>query len=400
MSLLDFEYQLSPYYHKGHKEYRAYCRKFVKENLEPYAEDWIKKGKFNIHEYSKTLAEYGGIWYFPFGHCNTKWNGYDWDPFFQIIFYQEFAKPVFLAKSHVHRICIDPIEMFGKSEVHKNALKQISTGDKLICLAISEMSGGSDVKSIKTTATLSKDGKHYIVNGNKYWITAGLRADYFVTAVRTGTVEDGRNGVSLFLIPRTKGVYTSRLSLQGLNLSDTAVVTFANVKVPKENIIGELNKGWKPLMMNFNLERFCICCDVISYCIVCVEETIKWAQKRFTFGKQLIKHQVIRHKIANMSRKVLSCQSLLERVAYQLKNDRHMKYDKSIARNIALLKVHATETFQYCTIEASQIFGGRSYCIGGIAAKVERCYRYVRATSIYGGSAEIMLNLAMKQAKL
>eukprot|EP01084_Bolivina_argentea_P164811 286478_1 len=240
MSLLDFEYQLSPYYHKGHKEYRAYCRKFVKENLEPYAEDWIKKGKFNIHEYSKTLAEYGGIWYFPFGHCNTKWNGYDWDPFFQIIFYQEFAKPVFLAKSHVHRICIDPIEMFGKSEVHKNALKQISTGDKLICLAISEMSGGSDVKSIKTTATLSKDGKHYIVNGNKYWITAGLRADYFVTAVRTGTVEDGRNGVSLFLIPRTKGVYTSRLSLQGLNLSDTAVVTFANVKVPKENIIGEL----------------------------------------------------------------------------------------------------------------------------------------------------------------
>ena len=182
--------------------------------------------------------------------------------------------------------------------------------------------------------------------------------------------------------------------------SDTATVTFVNVKVPKENIIGELNKGWKPLMTNFNLERFCICCDVISYCIVCVNESIKWSQQRSTFGKKLIDHQVIRHKIANMSRKVIAVQSLLERVAYQLKVDRYMKSDKSIARNIALLKVTATNTLQYCTVEASQIFGGRSYVRGGVAAKIERLYRYARATAIYGGSSEIMLNLAMKQAKL
>jgi len=135
-------------------------------------------------------------------------------------------------------------------------------------------------------------------------------------------------------------------------------------------------------------------------CRVCVDESIDWAQERKTFGKRLIDHQVIKHKIANMSRKTLACQSFLERVAYQMKYDPYGSKDKSLVRNVSLLKVQCSKTCQYCAIEASQIFGGRSYVRGGRGGKIDRIYRSIRAESIAGGSEEIMLDLAMRQAKL
>merc|ERR1712154_168510 len=113
--------------------------------------------------------------------------------------------------------------------------------------------------------------------------------------------------------------------MQGAELNDTAAVTFANVKVPMENLIGIENQGFKPLMQNFNYERFMVCCDMVSQQRRAIEESIKWAKERKTFGKKLIRHQVIRHKIANMSRKCIACQSMLERVAYQLKFDQYGK---------------------------------------------------------------------------
>eukprot|EP01083_Nonionella_stella_P235146 827150_1 len=125
-------------------------------------------------------------------------------------------------------------------------------------------------------------------------------------------------------------------------------------------------------MTNFNRERFIICANLVAMCRICVNEAISWAQERKTFGKQLIKHQVIRHKIANMSRKTLACQSFLERVGYQMKYDPYGSKDRSVVRNVSLLKVQCSQCLQYCTIEASQIFGGRSYVRGGRGGAVER----------------------------
>ncbi len=149
--------------------------------------------------------------------------------------------------------------------------------------------------------------------------------------------------------------------MQGRNAADTAAVTFSNVKVPVDNLIYEENKGFIPLMTNFNRERFIICAMMVADCRICVDESIKWAQERKTFGKRLIEHQVIKHKIATMARKVIACQSFLERVAYQMQNDPYGERDKSLIRNVSLLKVQCSQTMQYCTIESSQIFGGRSY---------------------------------------
>ena len=132
----------------------------------------------------------------------------------------------------------------------------------------------------------------------------------------------------------------------------------------------------------------------------CLEDAIEWSRERKTFGKLLVSHQVIKHKIADMSRQIISAQLFLEKIAYQLSFDKLGRNDKSIARNVALLKVHCSKTLQNVTIECSQILGGRSYVRGGRAGRIEEAYRSVRAGAIAAGSEEIMYNLAIKQSKV
>eukprot|EP01084_Bolivina_argentea_P232732 392183_1 len=399
-TLVDFSKQLTPYYTTAHQEYRLHIRKFIQSEILPNVETWCKNGNIpNVKQLIKKMIKHGGLWSFPFG-LGT-WNGNEFDEFYQIIFHQEFDITAIGSGLWIHAYIIDPLRYYGTSNIHKLCLQQIANGDAFISLAISELKGGSNVAEIETFA--QKQNNNWIINGSKYWITNGGRADYFLTLVRT-SIQKGRDGLSVFLIPRnTAGVYVDRLNLQGHILDFTACITFKNVIVPNEYIVGELNKGFKIIVNNFNRERFNICCRMVVWSSLCINECIQWCKERKTFGKKLINFQVIRHKIANMSRKTIACQSMLERIAFQLKQSRlniNKINDASIPRNIALLKVECSKTCQYCTIEASQCFGGRSYVMGGRGAKVERLYRMIRAMAIGGGSEEILLDFAVRQCKL
>jgi alkylation response protein AidB-like acyl-CoA dehydrogenase len=139
-----------------------------------------------------------------------------------------------------------PLVKFGKKPLIDRILPGILNGDKRICLAITEPDAGSDVANLGCEAKLSEDGKHYIVNGEKKWITNGIWCDYFTTAVRTGTKESGMNGVSVLLIERSMGgVSTRKMDCQGVWSSGTTYITFEDVKVPVENLIGKENQGFK-----------------------------------------------------------------------------------------------------------------------------------------------------------
>jgi alkylation response protein AidB-like acyl-CoA dehydrogenase len=141
-------------------------------------------------------------------------------------------------------IALPPIFYFGSPYLQEKIIRPVLAGDKTICLAITEPYAGSDVANLKATATLTPDGKHYILNGEKKWITNGVWADYFVVAARTGG--DGMGGITMFIAERgMPGLDTRAVACQGNVGSGTAYVTFENVKVPKENIVGELNKGFK-----------------------------------------------------------------------------------------------------------------------------------------------------------
>jgi len=278
----------------------------------------------------------------------------------------------------------------------KKAVSGILDGSKTICLAITEPWGGSDVANLHTTAKKSADGKHYIVNGEKKWITNGVFADYFTTAVRTGG--PGMKGVSLLVIERGPGVETKQMSCMGVWASGTSYITFEDVKVPVENLVGKENRGFKYIMNNFNHERWSIVVQANRFARVCLEESIKFAQRRRAFDKYLIDQPVIRAKIAEMGRQVMATHAALEDLTYQFSRMPEPLQPYALGGHTALLKVQATKTFEFCAREAAQIFGGNSYTRGGQGEKVERLYREVRAYAIPGGSEEIMMDLGVRQA--
>ena len=225
-----------------------------------------------------------------------------------------------------------------------------------------------------------------------------MKANYFTVAVRTDPTKKGMKGVSLVLIEANrKGVYRSRMKTQGWLSSTTTYVIFKNVTIPKTNLIGKLNDGFRPIMHNFNHERFVFAAMSCRFSRVCLEDAIKFARTRKTFGKRLIDHQVIRHKIAEMVMRIEPCFAMLEQIAHKMKSGLG---DRQIGGPIALVKVQSTKCMEYCAREAVQVFGGRGYIRGGRAARVERLYREVRVMAIAGGSEEVLTDLAMRQAKL
>ena len=206
-------------------------------------------------------------------------------------------------------------------------------------------------------------------------------------------------GISLLLIEKTMpGVTTRKMKCSGVWSSGTTYITFEDVKVPVENLIGEENNGFKCIMYNFNHERWWVVVQTIRFARVCLEESIRHASVRKTFGKKLIQHPVIRAKIANMARQIEATQCWLEVITHQMNSMTVEQQRERLGGAVALLKAQATRTFEYCAREAAQVYGGLSYTRGGKGEKVERLYREVRAYAIPAGSEEIMLDLGVRQA--
>jgi len=293
----------------------------------------------------------------------------------------------------INSMALPPLIAGGHPDVQKLVIEPVVKGYKNISLAISEPGSGSDVSNIRTSA--KREGDYYIVNGSKKWITGGLWADYFTMAVRTGD-KPGMGGISLLLIDRnTPGIDIRKMQTQGDNAHNTTFITLENVKVPAKNLIGKENMGFMLILRNFNHERFVIASSATRQSRVCFEQAFKYAMTRKTFGKRLVDHQIIRFKLAEMAQRIESLQDSVERVAYQFSKGIP---DAQMGGACALLKVNCSKTLEFCAREASQIFGGAAVVREGKGMVVERIYREVRAIAIPGGSEEILLDLAIRQA--
>ena len=266
---------------------------------------------------------------------------------------------------------------FGSPALQEKVAPGCLSGDKFICLAITEPYAGSDVAALRCTAVKDPSGKFYVVNGEKKWITNGVFADFFTVAVRTGG--EGASGISLLVVERGPGVTTKQMDCMGVWSSGTTYITFEDVKVPVENLIGEENEGFKYIMSNFNQERLGIVYQALRFARVCLEESFLYAHSRKTFGKRLIDHPVIRAKLAEMARHVEATQAMSDNLTYQTTRLPREHAMLLLGGDTALLKVQATRTFELCAREAAQIFGGNSYVRGGRGEKIERLYREVRA---------------------
>ena len=188
-------------------------------------------------------------------------------------------------------ISLSVILKYCNSESLKHRItEECLAGKKKICLAVTEAFAGSDVAGMRTTATKSKDGSHYLISGTKKWITNGVFCDYFITACKTD------KGMSVFLVERGEGLETQIIKTSYSTAAGTAFVTYDNVKVPAENLLGTEHKGFAVVMNNFNHERWFMACAVIRQMRVVTEECLKWSNQRLVFGKRLIEQPVIRGK--------------------------------------------------------------------------------------------------------
>jgi acyl-CoA dehydrogenase len=378
----------TPHFNASHDAWRKTVRQFVDREIAPHVNAWDEEGKFP-RELHRRAAEIGliGLGYpEEYGGVN---DGVD--VFHSIIASEELARAGsggLVAGLMTHGIGLPPVIALGSDDLKARVAPGVLDGTRLIALAVTEPSGGSDVAAIRTRAV--RDGGDYVVNGEKTLITSGMRADWLTTAVRTGG--PGAGGLSFLLIDaESPGVSRARLDKMGWWMSDTASIRFDDVRVPAGNLIGAENSGFSGIVANFNGERLGMAAQAIAFARVAVEDAAAWAITRETFGKPLVKHQVIRHKLAEMVRRVHASTALLDNCAWRVRNG------ETPVAELSLLKVQATRTMEFCAREAMQILGGAGFIRG---CRVERIYREVRVMAIGGGSEEIMLDLAGRQMGL
>ncbi|GAA5935723.1 uncharacterized protein JCM15063_001782 [Sporobolomyces koalae] len=393
----------SPYYKDSHRALQKEMRAFVDEHVRPDAQMHEKDGKRPTVELIQKMGEInmnamrmgpgkllhgltllGGV------------KGEEFDYFHESIVTQELVRAG--ARGYADGlqggmvIGLPPIMNFGSDKLKKEIIPEVLAGRKFISLAITEAFAGSDVAGLRTTAVKTPDGKHYIVNGTKKWITNGHFSDYFSTGVNTG------NGLSMLLIPRQEGVETKIIKTSYSTTAGTAYVTYDNVKVPVENLLGKEGKGIFVILSNFNHERWVMCCGSVAGSRMIVEECFKWAHQRKAFGKPLIDLAVIRAKLAAMIQKVEAAQSYLENITFQMCNMNYAQQADALAGPIGLLKVFCTRTATEIADNAVQIFGGRALTQSGMGQFIEAFNRSYKYDSLLGGAEEVLADLGVRQA--
>lgn len=374
---------LSPFLTEDHERIRDEARRFTEQEVMPHIDEWEAAGELPrlLH---KKAADAGLLQVGYPEDC----GGFPADPWFQAIVAEELARAGsggLIASLMTHGIATPPIMHAGTPAQKERFARPVLDGEKIAALAITEPSGGSDVASIKTRA--ERDGDHYIVNGSKTFITSGMRADYLTVAVRTGG--KGIGGISLLIVEGdTPGLTRTKLDKMGWWCSDTATLYFENCRVPVENRIGPENAGFMAIMLNFNSERIGLIANALGFAQVCYDEALAYAKERETFGKPLIRNQVIRHKLVDMRTRIEAVRANLDMLIW-----RTTKGQVPVAE-LSMLKAFSTTSLEYIANEAMQILGGAGYLRG---SKVERIYRETKVLTIGGGSLEIMKDLAARQ---
>lgn len=396
----------SPYYKDSHRTLQRNMRVFVDSVLLPEGRAREITGQASSDEVRRLSAEKGlnHMRLGPGPHLHGKtWMGVpgeEFDYFHELVVIQELTRV--MAKGYGSgmgasiAIGVPPVKNFAAEPLRSKVLGEILRGEKVACLAITEAFAGSDVSAIRSRATKQADGS-WRLDGTKKWITAGMYADYFMVAARTygGSAPDG--SISCFLVERGPGVETKPIPTMYSSAAGTAYITFDNVHIPKENLIGEEGKGLFIVFSNFNHERWSLVVGASRSARSITEECLLWASQRSTFGKPLISQPVIRAKLAGMIGKVEAMQAWLEHITHQMTTMDYRTQATHLAGPLAFLKVMSTRWAGEITDDAVQIFGGRGLTTTGVGRFIEQYHRSRKFEAVGGGSEEIMANLGVKQ---
>jgi len=371
----------------AHDDWRQRVRQFVDSEIAPHIEQWNRTGTFPDEVYS--LAAKAGLLGMGFpehlGGCLE-----DADLYHRIIMGEEMHRlgsGVVFADLATHWIGLPPVANQQNERLDEEVVRPVLAGKKKISFAVTEPGGGSDVGRMITRA--ERVGSSWQVTGEKTLISGIMRADYVLTAVRTGG--EGMAGVSLLLIDASApGI--SREPVDGLRWYNASLGTirFDRTPVPEDALIAVENKGFHALAQQFNVERFSGVAAALALARVGLAEAFEFARQREVFGKRVIDHQAMRHKLVDMVRLLRTSYAYLDQCV-----ERFNRGDVPVM-DLGLLKIQATTTLETIARETLHTLGGTAY---QGAARLERIYREARIFAVGGGTEEVLRDLAARQLK-
>ncbi|MDH6286822.1 MULTISPECIES: acyl-CoA dehydrogenase family protein [Rhodococcus] len=368
------------------QELRKTVRSFVERQILPHLDEWERDGELPraLHREAAELGLLGAG--FP-----ESVGGEGGDLVDAVLICEEFhqagASGGAFASLFTSGIALPHLAAAGDPEQIEKWVRPTLRGELIGSLAITEPGGGSDVGHLRTTAV--RDGDHYVVNGSKTFITSAVRADFVVTAVRTGG--PGASGVSLLVIEKgTPGFEVARkLDKMGWRASDTAELSFVDARVPAANLVGEENSGFAQIAQAFLTERIALAAQAYSSAQRCLDLTLQWVRDRETFGRPLISRQSVQNTVTEMARK-----TDVARVYTRALVERSLVSNEDFIAEVCFAKNTAVESGEWVANQAVQLFGGLGYMR---ESEVERQYRDMRILGIGGGTTEILTGLAAKR---
>ncbi|MDH6623610.1 acyl-CoA dehydrogenase [Streptomyces sp. LBL] len=380
-------------FNEDHEAFRETLRAFIEAEVVPVYDEWFAAGQAPRDFYYK-LAELG-----VFGiRVDEEYGGAGIDSYkFEAVMSEETARAgIQFGASGVHVLLGLPyIKMLATDEQKKRYLPKFVSGEEMWALAMTEPGTGSDLAGMKSTAKLSEDGTHYVLNGSKTFITGGVHADRVIVCARTSapTPEDRRHGISLFAVDaRSEGYSVGRkLDKLGLKTSDTAELAFVDVKVPVEDLLGEENKGFYYLGANLASERWGIAFGAYAQAKAAVRFAKEYVQERTVFGKPVAHFQNTKFELAACQAEVDAAEAVADRALEAL------DAGELTPAEAASAKLFCTEVAHRVIDRCLQLHGGYGFMN---EYPIARLYADNRVNRIYGGTSEIMKTIIAKDMGL
>jgi acyl-CoA dehydrogenase len=371
------------------EQLRKTVRSFTEREILPHADEWERTGDLprDLHHRAGAAGLLGAS--FPESVGGGGGDGADAVVICEEV-HQAGAPGGVFASLFTSGIAVPHMIASGDARLIDTFVRPTLAGEKIGSLAITEPGGGSDVGHLRTSAVRcsGSEGDHYVVNGAKTYITSGVRADYVVTAVRTGG--PGAAGVSLLVVEKgTPGFeVTRKLDKMGWRSSDTAELAYTDVRVPAANLVGAVNSGFSQIAQAFVSERIGLAAQAYSSAQRCLDITVAWCRDRETFGRPLISRQAVQNTLAEMARRIDVARVYARNVV-----ERQLAGETNLIAPVCFAKNTAVEAGEWVANQAVQLFGGMGYMA---ESEVERQYRDMRILGIGGGTTEILTALAAK----